>query len=453
MLLYFGLMSMSGANFIVSSFVFSFIQYFFILFLFRSLLKMFFPESYRLYLPVIFVLLSFFLLEFFFFSKDFFYTFYIISNSYHTGSFLMSLVCLWLLLQCIHNRKPHLLVLLVLISTLSVVSDRLFIVQFSAPAFLVCLLYLKKLEFRRGFLFLFLILLPAVIGMWLYTLIPRFNLTSFDNPHKLMALEDVWASWQMLSGQILAYLKEFSFRSATFYLFFVTFITRLWMLFDLRKQKEYLRFTFYVLFSLFFDVIVFFAPVLNGNYSGYDTLRYNIYPVYFAVLNAAVILAYFGTRTHPVSSFKLLHPLLSIGIVFLLGYSLVNISFSGLSNFFNHYPPEVKRMDEVAEELKLKRGVANYWDAKKTTMFSKKGLKVYAVYDDLVLYTHVTNRTWFYSDIPFNFVMLNQLNDTTLYKSHFKNTKVIRRPNGLFIALVPDFRYDRANGNVPVVSE
>lgn len=453
MLFYFGLMSLSGANFIMSSFVFSFIQYFSILFLFRSLLKMLFPENYRLYLPVIFVLLSFFLLEFFFFSKDFFYTFYIISNSYHTGSFVMALVCLWLLLRCIHNRKPYLLALLALISLLSVVSDRLFIVQFSAPAFLVCLVYLKKLEFKRGVLLLSQLVLPVVIGLLLYKLIPRFNFASFDNPHKLMALEDVWGSWQMLSGQMLAYMKEFSFRAVTLYLFFVTFIMRIWMVFDLRRQKENWRFAFYILFSLFFDVIVFFAPVLNGNYSGYDTLRYNIYPVYFAVLNTAVTLAYLGTKPNLLSSFKLLRPLFSIIIVFLLGYSLVNISFTGLSAFLNHYPPEVKRMDDVAEELRLKRGVANYWDAKKTTMFSKKGLKVYAVYDDLVLYTHVTNRTWFYSDIPFNFVMLNQLNDTSLYKGHFKNTKVIKRPNGLFIALVPGFKYDRANGNAPVVIE
>jgi hypothetical protein len=225
------------------------------------------------------------------------------------------------------------------------------------------------------------------------------------------------------------------------------------MVFDLRRKEENWRFAFYVLFSLFFDVIVFLAPVMNGNYSGYDTIRYNIYPMYFAVLNAAVILAYFGTKSDLTISFKLLQPLFSIFIFFLLGYSLLNMSVPGLSAFFNHYPPEVKRMDDAAEELRLKRGVANYWDAKKTTMFSKKGLKVYAVYDDLVLYTHVTNRTWFYSEVPFNFVMLNQLNDTNAYKSRFKNTKVIKRPNGLFISLVPDFRYDKVNGSVPVVIE
>jgi hypothetical protein len=54
-------------------------------------------------------------------------------------------------------------------------------------------------------------------------------------------------------------------------------------------------------------------------------------------------------------------------------------------------------------------------EADKIAVFSKKA-RVDAVFLDLNFYSHVANDNWFLNN-KFNFVALNRLSDTTLFKS------------------------------------
>ncbi|PBQ31617.1 hypothetical protein CNR22_07495 [Sphingobacteriaceae bacterium] len=59
--------------------------------------------------------------------------------------------------------------------------------------------------------------------------------------------------------------------------------------------------------------------------------------------------------------------------------------------------------------------MADYWVSKKVTLFSRTGVRVHAVFDDLNLYPHVANANWFYNN-KFNFIVLNRMGDTTIFK-------------------------------------
>jgi hypothetical protein len=80
-------------------------------------------------------------------------------------------------------------------------------------------------------------------------------------------------------------------------------------------------------------------------------------------------------------------------------------------------------VDELSQQHHLKNGLAEFWLAKPISMFSRNGLRVYQVYFDMCPYPHVVNANWFWGtedgNTPppvFDFVMLNNLNDSIIYK-------------------------------------
>lgn len=78
--------------------------------------------------------------------------------------------------------------------------------------------------------------------------------------------------------------------------------------------------------------------------------------------------------------------------LYLLFTGFIFFSFGGLKGYFSYSPEIAKSLDAIKDADPLKYGVANYWDAKLITMFSKKGIKVYPIHDGLIPYTHVTNQ-------------------------------------------------------------
>ena len=62
-----------------------------------------------------------------------------------------------------------------------------------------------------------------------------------------------------------------------------------------------------------------------------------------------------------------------------------------------HFKPErVVALDRMAKELHLTNGIANYWDAKLTTMFSDENLIVMPVFEDLGVMLHVNREEMYY---------------------------------------------------------
>jgi hypothetical protein len=451
MLLYFTMMLFSSGNFIVVSFVFSVIQFFAILLLFRYIFKLVMPGDAAGYFKLVFILFSFFLLEYLFLGKDFAFTFYVLSNSYHTGAFVMSLVALSLFLNYLKRYQKNRLIVLFILSIICVVSDKLFIVLFSLPAFFTMLFFYKKHGAKVTVLFLLMLVFSVFVGIKLFEFLEDSDFTEFDKPHRILSFANIKTSFDILFQQVSIYMSEFSFKGMALYLFFSGLLARIVFFFYIRRKKSNGLISQYVFFSICFDVVVFIAPVLNGNYTGFDTLRYNIYPLYSSALNNAMLVAYIVNNS-ALKAYSLPGKwALTTVVIFLLGLGMLSFSRLGLKRYFFYYPSMAKQIDAMAKQNELKCGVADYWNAKKTSMFSKNSLRVYSVFEDLGAYEHVTNRQWFYGNNVFNYVIVNKLSDTLSFHPSIKPIHIIPLEWEGYLIKTPEFRYDREVCCKPIV--
>ena len=116
MIFYFIIMFFTN-NFIVSSLLFPIFQYIALLFLIKRVFQLIIPNySY------LFASLANLLMMLFFFvtlcSNDFGFTFYLLSNSFHTGAFIMAFLCLIISLNYLKRAKRLNLIILFFICTL-----------------------------------------------------------------------------------------------------------------------------------------------------------------------------------------------------------------------------------------------------------------------------------------------------------------------------------------------
>ncbi len=446
MFLYFFLMLITGSNFILSSFLFALIQYGIILILLAKIFEEVLPDYSKHFISLIYVLLSFFFLETLFFTKDFTYTFYLISNSYHTGAFVLTLFCFLITIKVVKANDAKSLILLFIIGLLGVFSDRLFIVLYPIPMLITGLLFYKKIGVSKTIKLVVVICLFVIIGLKIFSYIGHTGVIFFDKPYRIMSFENVKNSFEIFTGQILGYLRTFGYRSFTIYLFIISLLCMVVLFFQTRKSEHFIS-NLFAVFSLVFSGVVLIAPILNGNYSGTDTLRYNIYPFYFSALSLTIFTCYQLKEVKLIQGSKYIS-IMAISIVLVSGLS--KISEKKLSDYFSYYPKSVEEIDKISKEQNLLCGIGNYWDAKKTTLFSRKGVRIYSVFDDLAVYDHVANVNWFFGKNKFNLVLLNKNADTTVLSKTFSSYKIVQRTSDYFLVKTNIFTYQKDKCCLPI---
>jgi hypothetical protein len=146
---------------------------------------------------------------------------------------------------------------------------------------------------------------------------------------------------------------------------------------------------YYHIFFMVFSAAVFWAPIINGNYGGWDTIRY-----IFAVFIFALFYLFSLIPDLKISSKKTISKV----FVGLAALGLVTLIFNvkNLNQVISYYPRKVNIIDQIATERDLEYGVAGYWDAKLTTMFSKQNIKVFCTFENFNPHLHVVNRNWFF---------------------------------------------------------
>jgi hypothetical protein len=445
MAIYFFLMFISG-NFIFSSFLFSIIQYMVILLSIPFLFRILIPQVSRLFiaLSVLFMTLFFFVT---FFSHDFSFTLYILSNAYHTGVFTMGLICIILSLKYLKNPSKTKLVLLFFICFFSVLSDRLFIVVYSIPICTIVIFLVKRQYVREVYWLLLVNVVALIAGMAAFRFLDSSRYVFIDQANSFMNFANIGPSFNMLFRQLNEYLLGINFKSLIILLSIVSFTGTIILFFrktGKHKHEKYLFLRFYCLFSITYTLVVLFMPVLVGNYTGYDTIRYNIYIFYLLVINTGIVAAALLNGRMMKRSVRMTVTL--IPALFSLAVACIIVSeFSGkgLRQFFNYYPEIVRCVDDAAQKDKLFYGVGGYWDAKYITLFSKKGVHIYPVYDDLTPCNHVTNENW-YTDrrAIFNFIIQNHIADSLKYRSRLGLTGEQLNSGEAQLIKVPPFRYE-----------
>jgi hypothetical protein len=290
-----------------------------------------------------------------------------------------------------------------------------------------------------------IILVALISGLIVFRLLCTGHYIFIDPPHKIADFANIRSSLLLLFKQLGEYAYGMNAKSLILFINLFSFCGLNFLFFrNIRRKEEISLLTVYYLFSIVYTLVVLFMPVINGNYTGYDTLRYNIYVLYLGIFNIGVLLYDLFRANGKKPSF--ISFVRNCGMIFglyVLVTGLVYFSPDGLNEFFIYTPKTVQSLDEKMDAGKYKYGVANYWDAKLITLFSKKGLKVYSVQDNLVAYPHVANENWYLAkNKEFNYFVINHVADTSLYSETLGTYGKFQQLGDAQVIFVRGFTFD-----------
>ncbi len=407
LIVYFFVFMIFKSNVLLALMIYGFIQIITLVSLLSHVYKKIAPVDYRKYVWFIPIFISLYFLEGFCFSHDPMFGFFITAHCYHVGPFITTLLLLSVYLSTWNKVLKYFLI--ILLSILGIFSDKLFVVMFFVPFTFALLFRIKKDNWKQATGLIVCFIISVAIGISAYEYINQNKLLTFLPPHRIYDIGNAVPSLMLFLRQMITYLKTFGFRSFQIMFTFLSVIGCTFFYLK-NKKKSDTTFLFFLLFYVFFCFSVFFAPIVNGNYTGIDTLRYNIAPFYLASIPFTLAFASVLIRK------SYFHYIFKPSLLIILICISVNFSFKGFKEYINYYPPDVSEIDEAAKKHGLSKGISEYWTAKKTTLLSKYNIKVLSVYADGYIIELGNNITAFYKG-NFDFVVANDLNPDILRKT------------------------------------
>jgi hypothetical protein len=252
--------------------------------------------------------------------------------------------------------------------------------------------------------------------MELFNWVAANKLITFIAPHKIYAFDNIIPSLNNFASQMMDYLRSFGFRSFQIIFTFLSIPACLVYYFKNRNSLGQTQ-LFLLLFYVFFSICTFAAPIINGNYTGIDTIRYNIYPFFFAAIFFASGIGFLLEKkvkiSYPVISLSLL-----IGFTFIIS---LKINADGFKKYLNYYPENLSEIDSVAGKYNLKKGIGDYWSSRKSTILSKKNIVILSVYEGCNIQELGTNINWYYEG-EFDFVLANSISPEALKKFNIRDS-------------------------------
>jgi hypothetical protein len=367
-----------------------------------------------------------------YFSYDITFAFYLSYFSYHGGSFINFIIVLCIYFSSM--RDLFKIPLLFIFTAIAMFSDMLFLVLI-VPFLLSIFIGRQFASFKRAVLLFLLLVIGGILGYKCYDHILTGGYATFLQA-RMLNPDNALPSLQMFLSEMYDFMKTPGFRSAQMFLTFLLIPYGFYYFLKNRKATDSKLASMFLLYSLY-SLCVFSAPIVNGNFLGYDTLRYSVSPFYFALIMLACLIA---NGLSKISKEKV-----RTGISFalpsvLLCFFIGGFTFKGLNGFLNYMPPEAKEIDEASVKYGLTRGVADYWQAKENTIFSKKGIKIVAVYPNVYMNEMLSNINWYYAG-PYNFIIEERIDRAAIAKE-LQVTDTINTEN-LIIYKVKPFVFER----------
>jgi hypothetical protein len=413
MLIYFILMFLTN-NFLLSTYLFGFMQSLTFLILVSILIKELIPKvSYyelvliNLVVSVIIISLSVDLILFSLFV-------FLFMPSIHFGAFISTLLGVILLFKYLRKEKTPYLISIFLLVFIGSLSDRIFLIMFVVPTLLsLSILFVLNKPFSKIYFNIIVgILISSILAFLSYRFMPF--IPSFGSMMSMLNSFKVF----------LKDIKNFLFSSFPFFLMFVFCISSLVFTLvilykELRDEPKDIFLIVYLLFFIFFTFFVLFIPIARGIYIDIGGCRYNMHVFLYGIVNLAILMVYILKSK---KFLNYLNVILSLVIIIILISFPIN---SRLKDLLGYYPKTTKFLDEISKEYNLKYGISDYWNAKFNTMFSKSDLRIYAVCNDKDLrpYHWISNIKWYkgeekskYFNPCYKLVILNGLNESFVLK-------------------------------------
>lgn len=455
------------SSFIPACFTYSLLQILTIIVLLAALYKIVFKQLTYLHLSIASLLMGMFLLVYFV-NKDFVYSFYMLSISYHLGAFIMAILSMILTFKFLQTGKNLHLVILFILILFSIINDRLFIIMFSLPLFSLIFILFTKTNPRKPIVKILIANgISILLGLFLFRMLKLSGYVHIISlSWKAFNFENIVPALKIFLEQHLFYISRFDFRGIIDLLFIISFISHSIILVkNLAKAFKGNDFNknelFYLLTFTSFLFITLMAPIINGSYVSQAILRYNIYSLYAGVFSFGYLIYKFQSSLKISLNYLtiILVLLLTIESVFIFSKISKQNSIKRLSEFMNYYPEKVKCIDELSKENNLKYGVAEYWSAKQITMLSKQNVRIYTVLDNMGAWYHVTNQNWFYkngkgkyANPEFNFVLTDGLNTNKIINQLGIPIDTLQCAEGAEIFIYPEFEFDKKSRK-PTIKE
>lgn len=391
--LYFILNWITG-DFVIASILFSFVQYLLIALLIHRILKLVIPKAddFRLALIQLSIGLIYIVSIT---DNDFGFSFQLLSNAFHTGVFINILIALLILLSELKSpsisKKTLLLVLIIFFGF----SDKIFWIGFSLPMFCIAFLLLFSKRKIHATVLLAVSILATSISAYLLHVFENADYITVEKPFRYLDFDNIGNSWDIMYHQLSTYVKDLRVKGLIIVLSFFAVVASIFNSFAAIKryfkstERSFGLIEYYHIFFMVFSAAVFWAPIINGNYGGWDTIRYIFAVFIFALFYLFSLIPDLRMSSKKIIS-KIFIGLAAIGLVGLI------LNFKNLNQVVSYYPRKVNIVDQIANEHGLEYGVAGYWDAKLTTMFSKQKLNVFCTFENFNPHLHVVNRNWFF---------------------------------------------------------
>ncbi len=400
MTLFFLVMFFLKSNVLLAMFIYALLQVTILTALLTLLYIRISPPQFQIYKCVVPVFISLYFIEGFCFSNDAFFGYFLTAQCYHLGPFLNSLMIVVLYLSRVKHFYKYLL--LFTVTALASFSDKLFIVMLIAPMSGALLLNLKKINVKHSLLTFVVVITAAVIGLYVFYFLSINGYVTFTKPHRIYDFNNFGQSLEIFVRQMWGYILIPGFRSIQLIFTFLSIVACIVLYFKKRKSFG-APLSFFVVFYFLFCLSTFSAPIINGSYTGFDILRYNIPPFFLAAVPFALGIGYMSSKIsyNPNITFRAL-------LVGLFLFVIFNFSAKGLKEYINFYPDDVSEIDEVAKKYHLTKGIADYWTAKKTSILSKQHVKLLPVYANAFVIENGNNINAFHEG-NFDFVIDNGL--------------------------------------------
>lgn len=432
-----------------SSFLFAMIQLVVIDVLILAILRTISSRPYQIMLIANFLLMLFPLC--YLVSDDFFFVFFFISNSYHLGCFVMTLLALYLLLRILKQPKPLLWFFMCLSISLGTASDKLFITNFIIPA-TVYLIYQSffKADRKRTVWALVAIPLSSFFGWFWVNFLDINGYLEVESPHSFMNFANIGDSFRLFGQFVFDYL---TFTNTVSLILILCIISMLLMLirstFLLFKRSDDASPIPILITAIV--VCTLASPLLVGNFTGIDTIRYNYHGfilllAFFPYFIAAYRIALPDHRFTRLSA-------LGVCLFLILSISIQSAGFSGIGRYFSFYPEIARKADIFSRETGIKSGTAEYWKAKVITHFSKEGVFVVPTFPKLLPWDHATSKALFYKHPirqqpnTFGFTLWNEPETFERLEQEFGDSVAFERVTveDLEFVIHPSYTYERAS--------
>lgn len=446
-------------NFKIANLVFSSCQYMLILAGLNLLLKAVIPNINKwtlIFLNAIFPLYLLVALV----DRDFYFAYQVISMAYHAGSVVTMLYAAYFFFSYLRHQSKWSMFGLIIMSFLGAFNDRIFISTFAIPMFVILLFELIWIKLKPLRMAAIATSASSAIAFTLFTYLrnnnPYYKIIGLNE--RFLNFKNAASSWDTFSEQHWNLLKAFELRSFIIAITFLSLIIPIFIsiryLVKASKLKTYSSSKKIIISFIFFTAgalsLNIFAPIINGNYPGIACLRYITFSYLFSFAVFVYFIYYITKRKSAFIKYFASAFLIILITILISGITKYQIRET-ITRIANYYPEEVQKVDEYARKKNLKYGVANWWDAKFTTLFSRQDLRVYtAINDKLNLWYHATNENLYhdynkgkYRNPVFNFVILTKM-EPKIIKEHFgQPIDSLMHNDKPLVYILNDFKYDR----------